>query len=82
MAERVRVREIDDDEGQDPGREPRPRMRATYHRDDGVRHLLAVYNLTEDRLYGHVKARKKRTQFLEFYLRSLHADKQFLAEPH
>jgi len=58
----------------DPEREPRPRMRATYHRDDGVRHLLAACNLTEDRLYGHVKAHKERTQFLEFcrYLRSLH----------
>ena len=49
-------------------------MRATYHRDDGVRHLLAAYDLGEDKLYGHVKARKTRTQFLEFcrYLRSLH----------
>jgi transposase len=39
-----------------------------------VRHLLAAYNLGEDRLYGHVKTHKKRTQFLEFcrYLRSLH----------
>jgi transposase len=58
----------------DPDREPRPRMRATYSRKDGVRHLLAAYNLGEDRLYGHVKTHKKRTQFLEFcrYLRSLH----------
>jgi transposase len=58
----------------DPGREPRPRMRSTYHRNDGVRHLLAAYDLGEDKLYGHVKARKTRTQFLEFcrYLRSLH----------
>ena len=58
----------------DPDREPRPRMRATYSRKDGVRHLLAAYNLNEDRLYGHVKTHKKRTQFLEFcrYLRSLH----------
>src|SRR4051794_18947390 len=58
----------------DPGREPRPRMRATYHRNDGVRHLLAAYDLGEDKLYGHVKTRKTRTQFLEFcrYLRSLH----------
>jgi transposase len=49
-------------------------MRATYHRNDGVRHLLAAYNLREDMLYGHVKARKTRVQFLEFcrYLRSLH----------
>jgi transposase len=58
----------------DPDRAPRPRMRATYSRKDGVRHLLAGYCLTEDRLYGHVKTHKKRSQFLEFcrYLRSLH----------
>ena len=58
----------------DRARDPRPRMRATYHRNDGVRHLLAAYNLADDRLYGHVKARKTRVQFLQFcrYLRSLH----------
>jgi hypothetical protein len=32
----------------------------------GVRHLLAAYNLREDKLYGHVKPRKTRTRFLEF----------------
>jgi hypothetical protein len=58
----------------DPDREPRPRRRATYNRNDGVRHLFAAYDLTRDRLFGHVKTRKKRTQFLEFcrYLRSLY----------
>jgi transposase len=58
----------------DPGREPRPRRRATYNRNDGVRHLFAAYNLIEDKLFGHVKPHKKRVQFLEFarYLRSLH----------
>lgn len=40
-------------------------MRAAYHRNDGARHLLAACNLTEDRLYGHVKTHKKRAQFLE-----------------
>jgi transposase len=56
-----------------PDRGPRPRMRATYHRKDGIRHLLAAYDLGEDRLYGHVKTRKTRTRFLELcrYLRSL-----------
>jgi hypothetical protein len=59
---------------QGPDREPRPRRRATYNRNDGVRHLFAAYDLTRDRLFGHVKTRKKRTQFLEFcrYLRSLY----------
>ena len=39
-----------------------------------MRHLIAGYGLSTDRLYGHVKARKGRTEFLAFcrYLRSLH----------
>src|SRR5277367_5937332 len=58
----------------EPDREPRPRMRATYTRTEGVRHLLAAYELGEDKLFGHVKPRKTRTRFLEFccYLRSLY----------
>jgi transposase len=49
-------------------------MRATYTRTAGVRHLLAAYELGEDRLYGHVKPRKTRARFLEFCrcLRSLY----------
>jgi transposase len=58
----------------EPGREPRRRMRATYTRTAGVRHLFAAYDLREDKLYGHIKPRKTRTRFLEFcrYLRSLY----------
>jgi transposase len=50
------------------------RRRATYTRPHGVRHLLAAYDLGRDRLYGHVKVRKGRTEFLAFcrYLRSLY----------
>jgi len=53
---------------------PRRRRRATYNRPDGVRHLLAAYDLSTDRLYGHMKKRKGRVQFLEFcrHLRSLY----------
>ena len=60
--------------GKEPGRAPRPRMRATYTRNAGVRHLLAAYELGEDKLYGHIKPRKTRARFLEFcrYLRSLY----------
>jgi hypothetical protein len=29
-----------------------------------VQHLLAVYDLSTGRLYGHLKARKARTEFL------------------
>jgi hypothetical protein len=60
--------------GREPGRAPRPRMRATYHRAEGVRHLLAAYDLHEDKLLGHVKPRRTRARFLEFcrYLRTLY----------
>ncbi|MFF4779305.1 IS630 family transposase [Microtetraspora fusca] len=60
--------------GKDPNREPRPRMRATYTRTQGVRHLFAALDLSKDRMYAHVKKRKRRGEFLEFcrYLRSLH----------
>jgi transposase len=56
------------------GVRPRRRRRATYKRPHGVRHLLAGYDLAADRLYGHVKARKGRGEFLAFcrYLRSLY----------
>ena len=50
----------------EPGRAPRRRLRATYTRTAGVRHLFAAYELREDRLYGHIKPRKTRTRFLEF----------------
>jgi transposase len=52
----------------------RRRRRATYKRPHGVRHLFAGYDLSSDKLYGHITARKGRTEFLAFcrYLRSLH----------
>jgi len=58
----------------DPDREPRPRRRATYTRPHGVRHLFAAYDLSTDKLYGHIKHTKNRTKFLEFcrYLRTLY----------
>jgi transposase len=54
--------------------ERRRRRRATYKRPHGVRHLLAAYDLSRDRLYGHIKTRKGRTEFLAFcrYIRSLY----------
>ncbi|MFK4540453.1 transposase [Streptomyces tendae] len=58
----------------DPDREPRRRRRATYNRYGGVRQLFAALDLARDKLYGHIKPIKKRTQFLEFcrYLRTLY----------
>ena len=52
----------------------RRRRRATYTRTKGVRHLMAAYDLNEDKIYGHVKMKKDRTTFLEFcrYLRTLY----------
>jgi len=60
--------------------EPRPtkrrrrRRRATFTRTHGVRHLMAAYDLEQDKIYGHIKTKKNRTTFLEFcrYLRSLY----------
>lgn len=56
-----------------PRAKPR-RIRATYKRPHGVRHLLAAYDVARDRLYGHIKKRKGRTEFMEFcrYIRSLY----------
>ena len=58
----------------DPAAPRRRRRRATYTRPHGVRHLLAALDLGRDKLYGHITARKGRTQFLAFcrYLRSLY----------
>jgi transposase len=56
------------------GPTPRRRRRATYKRPHGVRHLLAAYDLSRDKLYGHIKPRKRRGEFLGFlrYVRSLY----------
>jgi transposase len=58
----------------DPAAPRRRTRRATYKRPHGVRHLLAGYDLSKNKLYGHVTTRKGRTEFLAFcrYLRSLH----------
>ena len=58
----------------EPGEPPRRRIRATYHRTGGVRHLFAALELGTDKMYGHIKKRKRRGEFLEFcrYLRTLY----------
>jgi transposase len=52
----------------------RRRIRATYKRTKGVRHLLAALDMNKDKMYGHIKKTKNRTEFLAFcrYLRSLY----------
>ena len=37
----------------EPGEAPRRRLRATYHRTGGVRHLFAALELGSDTMYGH-----------------------------
>ena len=42
------------------------RLRATYHRHGGVRHMFGLYDLETDRLWGRFAARKTWTDFLGF----------------
>ena len=44
-----------------PRAKPR-RIRATYTRPHGVRHLISAYDVGADRLYGHIKKRKDRAR--------------------
>ena len=48
--------------------------RLFHKRPHGVRHLLAGYDPSRDKLNGRVTVRKGRTEFMAFrrYLRSLH----------
>lgn len=63
------------------GQVRRRRRRATYTRPHGVRHLFAAYDLKANKLYGHVKARKRRGEFIEFlrYIRTLHPAQRRIA---
>jgi hypothetical protein len=63
------------------GRLEKPRrIRATFTRPHGVRHMLGAYDVTKDRLYGHVKGRRTGVEFLTFsrYLRSLYPPRESL----
>lgn len=42
------------------------RLRATYRRTQGVRHLFGVYDLDRDHLTGQFKSKKNRKTFLSF----------------
>ncbi|MFI0425298.1 IS630 family transposase [Spongiactinospora sp. 9N601] len=52
-------------------RRPR-RLRATYRRDDGVRHLLGALDLATGKLYYRIRRRKRWKEFLAF-LKTLRA---------
>lgn len=60
-----------------PGRAWRPqanavRLRATYHRDQGVRHMIAALDLATGRLHYRIRDRKRWREFLSF-LKTLRA---------
>ncbi|MFD7729413.1 hypothetical protein ACFV6F_03365 [Kitasatospora phosalacinea] len=54
-----------------PARSPR-RLRATYHRYDGVMHMLAALDLAAGKIYYSVRKRGRRHEFLGL-LKALHA---------
>lgn len=56
------------------------RLRATYHRHDGVRHFLGVYDLETDRLFGRFVAQKDWRAWLAFlkWVRRRYASRQTL----
>jgi transposase len=54
-----------------PGHAWRPaghpaRLRATYHRDDGVRHMLAALDLATGKMIYRIRERKRWREFLSF----------------
>ena len=44
------------------------RQRATYTRKHGVRHLMAAYDVRTGQMWGHVKKRKRASEFLTFLM--------------
>ncbi len=56
------------------------RFPATYTRKEGVRHLFAALDLKSNKMYGHMKKRKRAVEFLQFlkYIGSLYPIKERL----
>ena len=53
---------------------------ATYSRHEGVRHLIAFLDLTSNKLYGHIKKRKRWNELLHIlkYMRSLYEERLYV----
>jgi transposase len=53
---------------------------ATYTRDHGVRHLISCLDLKSNKMYGHIKKRKRWRELLQFlkYIRSLYSEKLYI----
>lgn len=43
------------------------RQRTTYHRDDGVTHMLAALDLSTDRMYYRIRPHKQSREFLDLF---------------
>ena len=53
---------------------------ATYTRDQGIKHLIAFLDLTSNKIYGHIKKRKRWKELLHLlkYMRSLYEGKLYV----
>lgn len=71
--------EIRPQPGENWGKIP-DRIPANYSRTHGVRHLLAILDLRSNKIYAHVKRRKRWREFLAFlkYVRSIFTEKLYI----
>jgi transposase len=53
---------------------------ATYNRNLGIRHFIALLDLRSNKMYGHIKTRKRWRELLQFlkYVRSLYQGKLYI----
>ncbi len=53
---------------------------ATYNRNLGIRHFIAFLDLRSNKMYGHIKNRKRGRELLQFlkYIRSLYRGKLYI----
>lgn len=65
--------------GENWGRKP-DRVPANYNKKQGVRHLIAVLDLKSNKIYGHMKKRKRWHELLHLlkYIRSLFNEKLYI----
>lgn len=56
------------------------RFPATYTKKEGIRHLFSALDVGSNKMYGHIKKRKRFNEFLQYlkYLRSLYPAKERL----
>lgn len=71
--------EVRPQHGENWGSKP-DRIPATYTRTHGVRHYIAALDLKSNKMYGHIKKRKRWRELLQFlkYIRSLYNEKLYI----